>query len=128
MNSDFRSQCDSSSRLTSPVSPAWRVLSSPVARSSLGWRLTNLYYLSYVTSHIYIRHICSPGLRFSSSYMSHVQSLLEVTNCFILCHIIFYFIICHTFVTCPLLKFVISFTIITISEVKSHKSCYMSPS
>ena len=57
MNSDFRSQCDSSSRLTSPASPAWRVLSSPVARSSLGWRLTNLYYLSYVTSHIYIIYI-----------------------------------------------------------------------
>ena len=59
----------------------------------------------------------------SLHHMSHVQSLLEVTNCFIICHIIFYFIICHTFVTCPLLKFVISFTIITISEVKSHKSC-----
>ena len=57
MNSDFRSQCDSSSRLTSPASPAWRVLSSPVARSSLGWRLTNLYYLSHVTSHIYIIYI-----------------------------------------------------------------------
>ena len=129
MNSDFRSQCDSSSRPTSPVSPAWRVLSSPVARSSLGWRLTNLYYLS----HLYKAHLLSWLEVFfiichKSSDMSHVQSLLEVTNCFIICHIIFYFIICHTSVPCHFLKFAISFTFIAISEVKSHKSCYMSPS
>ena len=84
-------------------------------------------------SHLYKAHLLSWLEVFfiichKSSDMSHVQSLLEVTNCFIICHIIFYFIIRHTSVTCPFLKFAISFTFIAISEVKSHKSCYMSPS